>query len=53
MRKNKGYSYLVRGIVAYIISVYICYDKLPNQFDFCSLNIVKFKKRSIASDSKY
>jgi DNA polymerase-3 subunit alpha len=33
--------------------IYACYGKITNRFDFCSMNIVKSKKMSIAGDPRF
>jgi DNA polymerase-3 subunit alpha len=33
--------------------IYACYGKITNRFDFCSMNVVKSKKMSIAGDPRF
>ena len=35
------------------MGVYACYGKITNRFDFCSMNVVKSKKMSIAGDPRF
>ena len=35
------------------MGIYACYGKITNRFDFCSMNVLKSKKMSIASDPRF
>ena len=35
------------------MGVYACYGKITNRFGFCSMNVIKSKKMSIAGDPRY
>jgi DNA polymerase-3 subunit alpha len=35
------------------MGIYACYGKITNRFDFCSMNVVKSKKMSIARDPRF
>ena len=35
------------------MGIYACYGKITNRFDFCSMNVVKSKKMSIAGDPRF
>jgi len=35
------------------MGIYACYGKITNRFDFCSMNVLKSKKMSIAGDPRF
>jgi DNA polymerase-3 subunit alpha len=35
------------------MGIYACYGKITNRFGFCSMNVIKSKKMSIAGDPRY
>jgi DNA polymerase-3 subunit alpha len=35
------------------MGIYACYGRITNRFDFCSMNVIKSKKMSIASDTRH
>lgn len=34
------------------MGIYACYGKITNRFGFCSMNVIKSKKMSIAGDAR-